>query len=502
MEELNKIPVLVELRRLKSGVSITDLICADIVKKAPSAPAAERLMAALRDGNFIIFLDGYDEIQDELKSSVSEEILRISSDFRYCNFVLTSRREVALSGFPEFFWYHISRLSAEKSLSLLRRYDKNRGVADRLWAKASVIEEISDFLETPLLLTLLYKAFDYKSVVPIKRATFYRKVFDALYQDHDLSKEGFFERRKKSSLDLDDFHKVMRRVGLDCVRRGEVQFSSEQFHELLVGAVASSGVSADPAKLKNDLISAVPLFVKDGAEYRWSHKSFADYFAATCVWMDLGSDRKNIVSAMFNSNRCEKYSASLRIICELDEGLVIDNCVVPYLEKVAPDSLFDSDEDNYYFSIVDRVAKLYMVVGEYSIDEPEKCFKRLDDEVIGKNKLSGYSSWRITWGLSEGKIMYVAVNDEFARLNVLAEILGLSNSPRARRVPIALYEKLSGTVCLNDYLKAVPVGERADVLIAIRQGMTPARIPSLPVATKIVADASARRNKPEVSGEW
>lgn len=500
LDGLKKIPVLVELRRLKPGMGIIDLICADIIKSDKNSLSAAHLISAMRDGNFIFFLDGYDEIQDDIKASISQEIVRMTSDFPLCNFMLTSRKEAALSGFPEFFWYQIAKLSPAKSLSLLRKYDRNKGVADRLWAKAAGIREISDFLQTPLLLTLLYKAFDYKSVIPVKKATFFRQVFDALYQDHDLSKEGVFERRKKSSLDLDDFHKVMRRVGLESVKRGEVQFSPEEFHELIVKSIKDAGLDTEPSKLKSDLTSAVPLFVKDGVDYRWSHKSFADYFAAKCIWMDLGGDRDAVVSAMFESARCEKYIAVLQIVSELDEGLVFDGCIYNFLDAMIKGLGENPGSDEFYLAVADFVAKIYLIPGEFSIDDVE-LFDEAHREVSKEFCLDDYYPWRITW--LDNMIMLVERNRRFSQLNVVCELLGKSDPHRSKRLPLEFYSRFDRIICLNDYARSAKDEDKVTAVQFIRSGLRDMRVPGIQVISKVLRESERRRETPVLSSsDW
>ena len=201
LRELQKIPVLVELRRIKDGETLLDLMCLDFVGEAKGG-VRDELIGAMEEGNFVIFLDGYDELSPAVRQRISEEISKLSAEFQYCNFVLTSRPDPALTSFAGYLRYDIADLSKEEAFSLLRRYDDGRGVAENLISKVSSMPAVDEFLRIPLLVTLLYKAFDYKAVVPIKKNIFYRQVFDALYQDHDLSKEGAFERRKRSNLDI------------------------------------------------------------------------------------------------------------------------------------------------------------------------------------------------------------------------------------------------------------------------------------------------------------
>lgn len=363
LSDLKKIPLLVELRRIKQGQTIIEFVCNELLGKDRSESAVDDLVASLMDGNFIFLLDGYDEIDPELRSDLSEEISRISADFQYCNFWLTSRPDPALAGFTEFTAFEIANLTKDQAASLLLRYDCGRGLATTLVEKLDALPQVEDFLGNPLLVTLLYKAYDYKATIPIKRNIFFRQVFDALYQDHDLSKEGAFERRKKSALDIDDFHRFVRSLGFVTFKAGKVQYSQEEFTSFIRDAVERSQLTADVGKLKFDLLSAVPLFVRDGDDIRWSHKAFQDYFASQFIYHDSGALRDELIVKLFSSEAIGRYETILCLLGELDIGLLREQCILPFLEKLG---LYDSqlvDDVLLARAFVDEVLDVYAVRG-------------------------------------------------------------------------------------------------------------------------------------------
>ncbi len=343
ISDIKKIPLLVELRRIKPGQSIVQFICNEFLGANEQGAAYNDLISSLSDGNFIFMLDGYDEIEPGMRSQVSEEISKISSEYQYCYFWLTSRPDPALTGFVEFSLLKIKQLSKTQAFSLLRRYDKGRGLAETLIDKIKNLKQMEDFLGNPLLVTLLYKAFDYKATIPLKKNIFFRQVFDALYQDHDLSKDGAFERRKKSNLDLEDFHKVLRYLGINTFKAGKVQYTQSEFFGFVKNAVDASRVSVDASKFGADLISAVPVFVKDGDEVRWSHKAFQDYFASQYIYFDSGDARNDVLSRLFSKKYFTKSQSILIMLGELDVGLMREVCIIPFLES---NGIFNGDNKN------------------------------------------------------------------------------------------------------------------------------------------------------------
>lgn len=342
INEGRNIPVFIELRRLRSGLSLIDSLCAELAGGDASTPAGVELLNLFGSGNFVFVFDGYDEIEDEIRSRVTDEINELAARFLFCYFLLTSRKEYGSALFPEFAHYEICKLSEEQAHSLIRRYDQGRGLAKPLLNKIEEAE-VHDFLGNPLLVTLLYKAFDYRQSIPPKRSIFFRQVYEALFQDHDLSKGGSFERKKQSALDVDDFHKVLRSLGFITFKSGRVSYSPEEFSEHLRAAVERSSVSGDWQKIRQDVIRAVPIFAKDGVEYRWSHKSFQEYFAAQYLAIDLASRREEALRRIFQDSDVLRFREVLRFIAEADLALVREVCVDPLLQSVCESKGSDDD---------------------------------------------------------------------------------------------------------------------------------------------------------------
>jgi hypothetical protein len=73
----NIIPFLVELRRLSSG-SLLDAICADITQEPRGSASWTALLEVFANGGFLFVFDGYDELPDELRKAVAEEIEEIA----------------------------------------------------------------------------------------------------------------------------------------------------------------------------------------------------------------------------------------------------------------------------------------------------------------------------------------------------------------------------------------------------------------------------------------
>ena len=133
---------------------------------------------------------------------------------------------------------------------------------------------IDDFLQNPLLVSLLFVAFDYKQTIPLKKHIFYRQVYDAHFDSHDLSKGDGYVHEKKSKLDIDDFDKILRFIGFECIKQQKIEFSKDELLLIIEHAKTFCvGITFNASDLFEDLLKSVPLFCQDGGYYKWVHKS-------------------------------------------------------------------------------------------------------------------------------------------------------------------------------------------------------------------------------------
>lgn len=338
------IPFFVELRRISSTNDILNEISVQL-GGLDNKFDSDLLTRLFREGGNIFFFDGYDEIPSQQKSFVTSNIQEFVSKVPDNKFILTSRPEEELAGLGNFQEFRIKELKKEESYELLRKYD-NQGNISKLLInklKSGNYTMISDFLKNPLLVTLLFVAFDYKQTIPLKKHIFYRQVFDAYFDSHDLSKGDGYVHEKKSKLDIDDFDKVMRRIGFECLRRQQIEFTKDELLNIVDTARANfPSLSFTSMGLLSDLLKAVPLFCQDGVYYKWVHKSLQEYFAAEFIYKDSKSNQDAILSKLYNSKKIDSYINLLDLYFDIDPNVFQKNIVKPFLE-----AFVDYYEQNY-----------------------------------------------------------------------------------------------------------------------------------------------------------
>ncbi|WP_060874953.1 NACHT domain-containing protein [Myroides odoratus] len=330
------IPILIELRRLNKNKDIVQEI---IEQLAPINEEVDKqlVLDLIKRGDFIFFLDGYDEILLSEKQHVTNEIQNFIEKSNRNKFVLTSRPEEAISSFGNFDKFSIVSLDQDEAFELIRKYGNNNDVAELLITKISepeIFENIQEYLNSPLLVSLLYAAFEYKQKVPFEKHNFYRQVFDSLYESHDLSKGDSFEREKHTKLTLDEFHKVLRVLAFNCLKKdNKIEFNKDEFIKIIEATKDKCpDFNFSVSDLMKDLVVTVPIFSQDGLYYRWSHKSLQEYFAAQFVYCDAKENQKILLEHIaFHDNNSTFYNV-LDLYSSIDSEF-FNNTVVYKLLK-------------------------------------------------------------------------------------------------------------------------------------------------------------------------
>ena len=132
-------------------------------------------------------------------------------------------------------------------------------------------------------------------------------VFDAYFEKHDTSKP-MKSRDKLSGLTHDGFDSILRYVGYKCLTNLGVKFDEDTILNIIREARAFCGnMSFAESDLLKDLVSSVPLFCKEGTNYKWVHKSLLEYFAARFIFCDAKQNQDRILTAIYNSGNFYKY---------------------------------------------------------------------------------------------------------------------------------------------------------------------------------------------------
>ena len=314
------IPIFIELRRLNKDKTIIQEILEQL-NSINKTFESSVLLDLLEQGQFILILDGYDEIALSDRDIVTSNIQDFISKAPNNRYFITSRPEKALVSFGNFQEFKINPLTKKEAFELLRKYDKQGNISSLLIKKLQEKElaNIEEFLTNPLLVSLLYTAFEHKQAIPFKKYLFYRQVYDANFESHDLTKGDSYTHDKYSNLEIDDFHKILRHIGFQCFKLQRIEFSKDELLKLIAESKSFyPSMSFNESDFFQDIIKTVPLFTQDGNYFRWSHKSLQEYFAAQFIYLDSKTKQNDILTRVFNHKNLDKFINILDLYYDMD----------------------------------------------------------------------------------------------------------------------------------------------------------------------------------------
>ncbi|HEY5556070.1 NACHT domain-containing protein [Acetobacterium sp.] len=363
-QEGGPIPINIEMRKLKPEtekpvIDIIDFIGGEL-NLLSGGITKKQIIELLKDGNFLILFDGYDEITEELKAEITEKVQKFIKNTPNTKYLLTSRDESALDSFVGFQRFKIKPMKIEEAYDLIKKYDMNSDYSRILIEKIKEdknIEILKEFLINPLLISLLYKTFVYEGEIPYKKTEFYNTVVHALFNDHDQTKGGAYKHPKKSGLEICGFKKILRALGWKTLVDGKIEFSFDELTKIVeTVAVMTFSENIKASFIIDDLLHNVPLFCKDGNSYKWIHKSFMEYFAACYIYCDCETEVKlNILKKMSSNNiRINRYENFFDFYYDLDDSTFRSVLILPILDEfikkypeVYKDEYFKEKNDVY-----------------------------------------------------------------------------------------------------------------------------------------------------------
>lgn len=334
------VPIYIELNRLNKDRTILKEIQEELNSLSEEFDN-DLLLSFIQKGGFIFFLDGYDEIsiadRDKVTLDIKDFIARASTgNF----FIMTSRPESNLSSFGDFQSFTIEPLTKDEAFELLSKYDlsKKRELSTKLikLLKSGQYRSIDEYLVNPLLVSLLFTAYDYNGSIPFEKHRFYGVVFEAYFEKQDLSKP-IKSRDKLSGLNYDGFDRILRYLGFDCLVRTGVKFNEDKILNSIREAKEYCGYLENKdfseTDFLKDLTSSVPLFYKEGTDYKWVHKSLLEYFAARFIFCDAKENQDRILKAIYDSEHIDKYINMLDLYYDIDLKGFSKNITLPFCER-------------------------------------------------------------------------------------------------------------------------------------------------------------------------
>jgi hypothetical protein len=334
IELKSHIPIFIELRKLEDESDNIMTHIYNILKIGNLNLPIEYLETALRIGHFAVFFDGLDELSSARFFSLSKEIKDFSIRFGSNTIIVTSRSGYNYESWTSFIELNLCPLSKGKACLLIRNLKevdeklRTRFVKD---LRSGIFDQHNEFLTNPLLLSMMFLTYKDNSDIPTQLHNFYARVFQALYNRHDVITKDEYVRPTKTGILADQAESIMNAFSIITYIERRVSFKDTEALQYLTRALTLAGLNFNPQSIIDDLIRAFCMLLQDGTHFMYAHRSFQEYFAALFFVRATDSQKQKLLPEIMNRIN---FDNTILIAYGLNKSVVERLIIVPWLESI------------------------------------------------------------------------------------------------------------------------------------------------------------------------
>ena len=328
-------PIFFELRQLnraeKSEGMLLNSIYKSVFECCPSFTRAQ-FEFGLENGSLYMLLDGYDELNQDLRDQVSTEINKIARIYSKRAMIVTSRPSeefISWEGFNEakLMAFDLKQVTDYIAKLQFDEEKKRDFIAD---LNEGLFKANKEFLSNPLLAAMMLLTYDSFGEIPEKRHIFYAKCFDVLAREHDASK-GRYKRELYSRTTIDQLENLfMFFCAFSDVDR-VISFNEDQMQEYVKCAIGACALPISSDELIADFRESISIIEKVGLFYEFAHRSFQEYFYAKFVVTDRKFSLEQKISAI-NANFVSETTVGM--IADMDPIYFESDYLLPQVQKM------------------------------------------------------------------------------------------------------------------------------------------------------------------------
>lgn len=331
------IPVLLEFRNFDNQLTVEDEIYKSLCDNGFDLER-KYFQKSMEEGAYVILLDGYDELSENRVDKISKEIKSLSNKYDKNKYIISSRPFEGFISWNDFCELVPLSLKKTQAIRLVNKMKFDKSVKESFCEelKNGLFEKYHSFASNPLLLSIMLLTYRKHATISNNLSGFYDEAFVTLFNAHDATKDSY-KRIIKSQLGSEEFKTVFSHICFKTFFLRKFEFLDGELNEYIKTAKDKHPTyQFDIDDFKYDLIHSVCLLIKDGNKYRFSHRSFQEYFAAfyTCK-LDDEIQQKLIKGSLESEERFLLYSESyLTMLFELQSEKVNRIIICPILKEI------------------------------------------------------------------------------------------------------------------------------------------------------------------------
>ena len=312
----------------------------------------EYLDYALQSGCFLFLLDGYDELYSENQKEFFKKLNDFCDKYPENHYILSSR-PYSESEFIEFQRFTVLKavsFTKEQAISLITKIEypdeelKDKFIRD---LESGLYDRHKSFASNPLLLNIMLSTYNDYAEIPQKLHLFYYQAFDTMLSKHDATKSC--RRKMLSDLSSDTFKECFAIFCFLTYQKAKTEFTLPEIEEIF---------KKFPPRIKNvlnigdfidDLGNALCVLYREGNRYKFTHRSFQEYFVAYFLNIQTDSKMRDYSFLLIESG---KFSTSADSVFPMLEDMSTqrfnNNILIPLLNKFEESKSGEEDLFEYY----------------------------------------------------------------------------------------------------------------------------------------------------------
>ena len=312
----------------------------------------EYLDYALQSGCFLFLLDGYDELYSENQKEFFKKLNDFCDKYPENHYILSSR-PYSESEFIEFQRFTVLKavpFAKDQAISLITKIEypdeelKDKFIRD---LEDGLYDRHESFASNPLLLNIMLSTYNDYAEIPQKLHLFYYQAFDTMLSKHDATKS--YRRKMLSDLSSDTFKECFAIFCFLTYQKAKTEFTFPEIEEIFKKFPPRIKKILNIGNFIHDLENCLCVLYKEGNRYKFSHRSFQEYFVAYFLNIQTDSKMRDYSFHLIDSG---KFSTSADSVFSMLENMSThrfnNNILIPLLDKFEESKSDEEDLFKYY----------------------------------------------------------------------------------------------------------------------------------------------------------
>jgi energy-coupling factor transporter ATP-binding protein EcfA2 len=330
----NGIPLFIELKHINNTkLTLWDFILNEL-KLTGVNINSEHIIDLFKSGKFILILDGFDEVDPEIRHRLEIQLRELLKECRKLKIMISSRPDERLANWDNFRIIKLLPFTRDKSIELIQKIDFNEDIKAKfagLIGKEEIYNKFESFLSNPLLTTIMfitYDEFGYNTLSD-KMNIFYERAFEALLVRHDSTKSQF-HRKFSSNLNPYDIKVVAEAFSIQSYVDRAFAFSESQTVEYIVKSKKLTKLEFQTEFMLTDLTRSICLLHLDGLNYTFTHRSFQEYLSAVFLSKLEHESRRTLLTNVLKNIETDNV---IELLYSINPQMVIREIAIPLFEE-------------------------------------------------------------------------------------------------------------------------------------------------------------------------